>query len=351
MKDSLIIQHAATQLVRIPLKRSFVTHLHTVTAINAVKLTVTLANGMTGVGAATPNPVVTGDTLTSMKAVLDEVIIPQMVGKSLAHIEPLENKLQHCITGNPGAKAAFDIAVYDLCCQIYRISLNHLLGGSKQSMATDYTISIGDQDQMVAEARGLVKKGFTALKIKIGNAPVEEDVATITAIAQAVGPAISLRLDVNQAWSYKQARQGLALLATAKLNIAFVEQPLPANQLHDLAILRQESSLPIMLDESVFSPADALRVVSTHAADYVNIKLMKAGGIYQATKINQICEAAGIPCMVGCMIEAPESIAAAVAFANAHANVRFIDLDSIYMIDDGVNLGAVKRVGTHLWHA
>ena len=106
-----------------------------------------------------------------------------------------------------------------------------------------------------------------------------------------------------------------------------------------------------MLDESVFSPADALRVVSAHAADYINIKLMKAGGIYQATKINQICEAAGVPCMVGCMIEAPGSIAAAVAFANAHANVRFIDLDSIYMIDENVDLGPVKRVGTHLWHA
>ena len=351
MKDSLIIQNATTQLVKIPLKRPFVTNLHTVTAINAVKLTVTLANGMVGVGAATPNRVVTGDNLTSMKAILDEVIIPQMIGASLTHFEPLENKLQDCVVGNPGAKAAFDIAVYDLLCQIYHVPLNHLLGGSKQSMATDYTISIGDRDQMVAEAQDLVKQGFTALKIKIGNAPIEEDVATVTAIAKAVGPTISLRLDVNQAWSYKQARRGLALLAAAGLNIAFVEQPLPADQLHDLARLRQESDLPIMLDESVFSPADALRVVSAHAADYINIKLMKAGGIYQATKINQICEAAGVPCMVGCMIEAPGSIAAAVAFANAHANVRFIDLDSIYMIDENVDLGPVKRVGTHLWHA
>lgn len=351
MKDSLIIQHAATQLVKIPLKRPFVTRLHTVTAINAVKLKVTLANGMVGVGAATPNPVVTGDNLTSMKAILDEVIIPQMIGESLTHVEPLENKLQACVVGNPGAKAAFDIAVYDLLCQVYQVTLNHLLGGSKQSMATDYTISIGDRDQMVAEAWALVEKGFSALKIKIGNAPVAEDVATVTAIAHAVGPQISLRLDVNQAWSYKQAQRGLAQLAADGLNIAFVEQPLPADQLHELALLRQESDLPIMLDESVFSPADALRAVSAHAADYVNIKLMKAGGIYQATRINQICEAAGVPCMVGCMIEAPESIAAAVAFANAHTNVRFIDLDSIYMIDESVDLGAVKRVGTHLWHA
>lgn len=351
MKDPLIIQHAATQLVTIPLKRPFITHLHTVTAIKAVRLKVTLANGLVGVGAATPNPVVTGDNLTSMRVILDEVIIPQLVGESLNHIEPLEDKLQGCVVGNSGAKAAFDIAIYDLLSQVYHVSLNHLLGGSKQSMATDYTISIGERDQMVAEARSLVKKGFDALKIKVGNAPVEEDMATVTAIAQAVGPAISLRLDANQAWSYKQARQGLAQLAAAGLNIAFVEQPLPANQLHDLALLRQESPLPIMLDESVFSPADALRVIGAHAADYINIKLMKTGGIYEATKINQLCEAAGIPCMVGCMIEAPESIAAAVAFANAHANVRFIDLDSIYMISDQVDLGAVKRVGPRLWHA
>lgn len=351
MKDDLIIQKANTQVIKIPLKRPFVTHLHTVTAINAIRLTITLANGMVGVGAATPNRVVTGDNLTSMQTILDEVIIPQMVGASLAHVEPLMAKLQHSIVGNPAAKAAFDIATYDLLSQIYHAPLNHLLGGSKQSMATDYTISIGNQDQMIAEAQKLTKKGFTALKIKVGNAPIEEDVATVMAIAQAVGPQVSLRLDANQAWSYKEAVRGISRLAAANLNIAFIEQPLPADRLHDLALLRQESPVPIMLDESVFSPLDTFTAINAHAADYVNIKLMKSGGIYEATKINQICETAGVPCMVGCMIEAPESIAAAAAFANAHKNVKFIDLDSIYMIDEGVDLGKVKRVGSRLWHA
>ena len=260
-------------------------------------------------------------------------------------------RLHTAVVANGPAKAAVDIAIYDLLTQIYHVSLNHLLGGSKQSMATDYTISIGKPAEMVEQAKKTVQRGFTALKIKLGDHSIDEDVESVKQIAQAVGSDVALRLDVNQGWSYKQALQAFKMLADVNLNLDFIEQPLPANQLRDLALLRQQSTIPLMLDESVFTPADALRVIKAGAADYVNIKLMKCGGIYEATKINQLCESAGIPCMVGSMIEAPESIAAAAAFANAHANVRFIDLDSVYMIKNDLDLGDLKRVGIHLWHA
>lgn len=348
-KDDLTIKDFTTQIVEIQLRRPFVTHLHTVTAIRAVKVKLMLTNGLVGVGSVTPNEVVTGDNIDSLRIVMNEIIGPQLVGENLTQTEPLFQKLQGITAGEFPAKAAFDIAIYDLLRQVYGVSLTQLLGGAKQSMATDYTISIGERSQMVAEAKKLVAKGFELLKIKVGNETVKDDVATVKAIAAAVGPDISLRLDANQAWSYKQALKALELLASADLNIAFLEQPLPAERISELASLRRESSIPIMIDESVFSPHDALRVVTAHAADYINIKLMKSGGIYAATKINQICETAGIPYMVGCMIEAPESIGAAVAFANAHANVKLIDLDSIYMIKDNQELGRLKHTGTRLW--
>lgn len=215
-------------------------------------------------------------------------------------------------------------------------------------MATDYTISISETAQMVAEAQYIVTQGFSDLKIKLGNRPVRADVETVLAIAKAVGPQVSLRLDVNQGWNYKQALLAFHLLENTSVNIAFVEQPLPANEFADLARLRNETTLPLVLDESVFSPIDALRVVNTHAADYVNIKLMKSGGIYPATQINQICAAAHVPYMVGCMIEAQESIGAAVAFANAHTNVKFIDLDSVSMAKDNQQ-GRLKHAGNRLW--
>ncbi len=348
--DNFTIVKFTTQPVTIPLKRPFVTHLHTVKAIEAVQLQLFLKNGLVGTGTATPNPVVTGDNLTSLKLVLDQLIGPQMIGQTLTQLEPLFNKLAHCVVGNFPAKAAADIAIYDLLSQRYQVPLTQLLGGAKQSMTTDYTISIGPRKQMVTEAQNLVKAGFTALKIKIGNQAVTEDVATVQAIATAVGPQINLRLDVNQGWSYKQALQAIHYFELADLHPAFLEQPLPANQLTSLAQLRQVSPIPIMLDESVFSPQEALRVITLHAADYINIKLMKSGGLHAATIINQLCATAGIPCMVGCMIEAPTSIAAAVAFANAHRNVHFIDLDSLLMIaPNQAQLGKLHCDGPRLW--
>ena len=351
MKDELTISKITTEVVEVPLEQPFITHLHTVNAIHAIRVKVTLKNGMIGIGAATPNEVVTGDNIDTLKIIIEEVIAPRLIGSSLANVEPLMKQLHTVVVANGPAKAAVDIAIYDLLTQIYHVSLNHLLGGSKQSMATDYTISIGKPAEMVEQAKKTVQRGFTALKIKLGDHSIDEDVESVKQIAQAVGSDVALHLDVNQGWSYKQALQAFKMLADVNLNLDFIEQPLPANQLRDLALLRQQSTIPLMLDESVFTPADALRVIKAGAADYVNIKLMKCGGIYEATKINQLCESAGIPCMVGSMIEAPESIAAAAAFANAHANVRFIDLDSVYMIKNDLDLGDLKRVGIHLWHA
>lgn len=347
-KDQLRIINVQTKTITLPLKRPFVTHLHRVTMIQAVQVQITLENGLVGSGAATPNEKVTGDTLASLKEVAETVIGPSLIGQSLNHFEPLMTRLNSIIRYNEPAKAAFDIAIYNLRSKISGYPLTTLLGGAKQSMATDYTISIGTPAQMVEEARQLVKAGFRALKVKIGNQPVQEDVTTVIAIADAVGPQVALRLDVNQGWSYKEALEGTKMLAAAQLNISFIEQPLPANDLAGLARLRVQSSLPIMVDESVFSPLDALRVITAGAADLVNIKLMKSGGLYNATVINQLCATAGIPCMVGCMIEAEESLAAAVAFANAHENIHFIDLDSCFMAKDD-QLTRIKHIGPNLY--
>lgn len=334
MTDQLVIKNFQTAVIDEPLKRPFITHLHKVTAIHAVQVKLTLANGFTGTGAATPNEKVTGDTMSSLKETMDSVIGPQLVGKSLNHLEELMATLANVIRYNEPAKAAFDMAVYDLLSQITKLPFPALFGGAKDTMQTDYTISIGSQEQMVTEARELVAAGFTALKIKIGNNPVAEDVATVAEIARTVGPKIALRLDVNQGWNYEQARRVLTMLEERNLNIAFVEQPLAADQIAEMARLRMQTTIPIMLDESVFLPADALRVIRADAADYVNIKLMKCGGLFQAAKINDLCATAGIGCMVGCMIESQVGLAAGLAFALGHQNVKFIDLDSCFMAKD-----------------
>ena len=118
------------------------------------------------------------------------------------------------------------------------------------------------------------------------------------------------------------------------LDIEFVEQPVPAADLEGMQYVTRHASVPVLADESVFSPADALRIMQTGAADFVNIKLMKCGGLYPAEKINAIAEANHVQCMVGCMLETKVAIAAGVSLVAAKQNITEADCDSfMYAVD------------------
>lgn len=314
-----------------PLKRPFVTALHRVTEAAAIRARIGLENGLVGYGAATPNEKVTGDSLKSLAVIMDEVIKPQLLGQDISDWEKLLNLLQHSIQYNTPAKAAFEIALYDLRAQLFQTSLTELLGAAPRAIATDYTISIAPAPQILQEARQLVSQGFTSLKIKLGDQSLADDIQLVKQIAGVCPDNVSLRIDVNQAWNIRQTLAAINSWEKANLKIDFVEQPVKANDLWGMQQLVAKSAIPIMADESVHSFADARRLIELHACDLINIKLMKTGGLSQAVKINQLAESAGIQCMIGCMIEAPESIAAAIAFAAAQENVVFVDLDAVFM--------------------
>ncbi|WP_461215565.1 dipeptide epimerase [Lacticaseibacillus sp. GG6-2] len=321
------------RLESVPLTHPFTTAKHTVLAADSVAVDVTLEDGRVGHGAATPNAVVTGDTLNTVLTIIDDVIAPALVGRDSDDFNALQALLQRCILHNTPAKAAVEIALYDLRAQRFGVPLVTLLGARSTPVVTDFTIGIAALDDMIAEAKAKVYEGFGALKIKLGTVPLAEDIARVTAIANAVGRDVHLRLDANQAWSPKEARNATAAFARSGLLIDFIEQPVAAADLAGLAAVTAVSPIPIMADECVHSFADAQAVVAAHAADYVNIKLMKTGGLGVAEQINGLCAANGIACMLGCMIESQTSLAAAVAFAASHDNVRFADLDAVYMID------------------
>ena len=334
----------------VPLRTPFKTALRTVDRVEDIVVELHTDTGAVGYGEAPPTGPITGDTTGGIVGGILELIAPALLGQEVDDFETVTALVQKAGVHNTSAKAAVDMALWDLYGQLHQIPVHKLLGGARRTLVTDLTISVNPPEQMARDAREAVARGYDCLKVKVGADPTL-DTARLAAVRKAVGRDVCIRIDANQAWTPRQAVRILNEMQDKGLELELVEQPVPAGDLEGLAYVTRHSWVPVMADESVFSPADALRIFQSRAADYINIKLMKAGGIYQATKINQICEAAGVPCMVGCMIEAPGSIAAAVAFANAHANVRFIDLDSIYMIDENVDLGPVKRVGTHLWHA
>ena len=338
MAEQLAIEDLQVDVKQIPLKQPFVSALHRVDAVSAVRVTVRLANGVTGVGTCTPNEKVTGDSLSSARDVIEETIKPLILGKNLTDWKELLHTVKTSIVHNAPAKAAVEIALYNSRANLLGLTLSQLLGGKGGSVETDYTISIGQAEQMIADAQKMVDQGFKTLKLKLGAGHLKRDIKLVEDLAYATGPMVHLRLDMNQAWDVRQTMQAAEYWHKQGLLIDFIEQPVPAWDLDSMAYCH--SPYPIMADESVESYEDAQRVLAKGACDYINIKLMKTGGLSEAQKINDLAESRGVPTMVGSMIESIESLAAACAFYRSNPNTIFADLDAIFMVDQDPDLNS-----------
>ncbi|MCF6239114.1 MAG: hypothetical protein L3J79_09970, partial [Candidatus Marinimicrobia bacterium] len=129
-------------------------------------------------------------------------------------------------------------------------------------------------------------------------------------------------------------------------DIELMEQPVPAHDFEGLRYVRENVSMPVYADESIFSPHDALTLVSMNAVDGLNIKLMKCGGIYNALKIVAIAETAGIPCMIGSMMESHISVAAAAHLAASRTVIKRYDLDAPLFCSFNPAVGGISYQGS-----
>jgi L-alanine-DL-glutamate epimerase-like enolase superfamily enzyme len=265
-----------------------------------------------------------GCTPNTVLSALD-LLIPAVLGEDPRRLSFLVEKMDRVLLGNAAAKAAVDLALHDLVGKIYGEPVWRLLGGSfAEPLETDFTVSIDTPEAMAEEARKLVDAGFRAIKVKVGEDP-KLDVQRVKAVREAVGENVKLWIDANQGWTPQEAVWALARIA--EFRVEFVEQPVSAWNLEGMRWVRERSPVPVMADESVHSPQDALLAIKLGACDYVNIKLMKAGGLLRAKEIATICKNAGIPNMIGGMVESNLSATAAVHFALSEGNVVFRDLD------------------------
>jgi L-alanine-DL-glutamate epimerase-like enolase superfamily enzyme len=234
--------------------------------------------------------------------------------------------LRASIVYNTSAKAAVEMALWDLFGQLYHAPLYRLFGGSRRTLQTDITISVNDPETMAQDASEAAARGYRVLKIKVGGQSAL-DVERLTAVREAVGEEIILRADANQAWDAAQAIRLLDQIQAAGVNLSLVEQPVAAYDIEGLKAVTDARIVPVMADESVFSPRDALQVLHRNAADFLNIKLMKTGGLREAFRIADLAELYGVACGVGCMLETALCVNAAVHVACAHKNIVMIDLD------------------------
>jgi len=228
--------------------------------------------------------------------------------------------LNNCIIKNSSGKAAVDMAIYDLYGQLYKAPLYKLLGGYRKELTTDITISVNDPEEMVKDSIEAIKSGYKTLKIKVGK-DYKKDIERMKCIRKGVGYEVALRIDANQGWTPKEAINALRNMEDENLQIEFVEQPVPAWDIEGMKLVKDNISIPVLADESVFSPKEALNILEKRAADLINIKLMKTGGIYNALKICSLAEIYGVQCMIGCMLEAKVSVTAAVHLAFRWTNI------------------------------
>ena len=330
-----------TGILSVPLRVPFKTALRTVSHVEDIIVEITTDTGNIGYGEAPPTGVITGDTCGSIVGAINEHIKKTLIGRDVDDFEEILKLLNACMVKNTSAKAAVDMALYDLYGQLYRIPVYKLLGGSRSKITTDITISVNSPDEMAADTVDAVKRGYDCLKVKVGSNPIL-DVARLTAVRKAAGDDICLRIDANQAWTPKEAVRYLNQMQEKGLAIEFVEQPVKAADFEGMKYVTEHSYVPVLADESVFSPQDALKIMQMRAADLVNIKLMKCGGIYNALKIISAAEVYGVECMIGCMLEAKVSVNAAVHLACARQIITKIDLDGpVLCSEDPVIGGAV----------
>jgi len=325
------------------LKQTFRTSLGAESVEREILVRLRTADGLVGWGEASPWWVVTSETRETNLALAPDLAAfvrdrdPFTVARILADMDAYT-------PGNPSIKAAFEMALWDLCGKISGQPVYRLLGGYRDSFPTDATVSLDEPATMASEARRIAGLGFKSLKVKVGEVP-EKDIERVAGVREAAGSAIDIRIDGNQGWSPADAVR--ALRGMEKYRIQFCEQPVPYWDWEGLKHVRESAPIPVMADESVHSPHDAVTAVRMEAVDMINIKLMKSGGILPGLRIAEIAGAADMKCMAGCMGETRVALTAAAHMVAAGASIVYADLDSaILHTEDPVVGGMEIKDGT-----
>ncbi|MDD5529464.1 MAG: dipeptide epimerase [bacterium] len=324
--------------ILLPLKVPFKIALGEDVEYEGVVVEIETDNGLTGIGEISPSHRITGETVGASISIMQTDIIPQIMDENPLFIEKLMDKVNARIIFNPSVKCAVDIALHDILGKYLGMPLKTILGGFRESITTSITIGIKSIPETIEEGKSFVTNGAKVIKVKIGLTP-EEDIEKIRLLREELGYKIAIRIDANQGYEPRTAVKVLRQLE--KYEIEFVEQPVAYWDIKGLKFVKNNTDIPVMADESIHSIYDAINLIHEEACDLFNIKLMKAGGIKAGAKIAAIAESAGIPCMIGCMVETKIGIAAATHLALATKNIKYADLDGHLMLRKDVVEGGV----------
>lgn len=321
------ITNITMERFQIDLKESFRISFAEETGSVNILVKIETDNGLYGLGEAAPYQPVTGETTQTVWDAL-EVYRKNLIGMDPLCIDQIHRMMDQFAPRATSAKAAVDMALYDIMGKKAETPVYKLLGGFKSTVQSDITIGIDTPEKMARDAQKYAAMGFRILKVKVGI-DVEQDIEALRQIRRAVGDNIRLRVDANQ--GYSEANALRAAQAFHPLGVAAIEQAFHANDLDAAARLKKVSPVNVMLDESVHSPQDAAIACKKDAANVLNIKLMKCGGLYRGMQINAVAEANHVNCMVGCMMESRLGISAGLSLVAAQGNITEADCDSFIL--------------------
>jgi L-alanine-DL-glutamate epimerase-like enolase superfamily enzyme len=305
----------------VPLVRPFVTAVRVAHEVDAMLVEIRDSDGRSGWGEAPISWRVTGESAASVTAAVEGPLGAAVTG--LPADDPAEASavLERAVVRNSSARMAVECAVYDLAARAAGVPLFRYLGGREQALRTDMTLSAAatatEARELVRTAVQQVAAGFRTLKVKTGAGG--DDVATLAAVREAVGPHVILRADANQGWTPRQAVAIIGAWEDAGVDVELVEQPVHRDDVEGLAFVTSHVAARVLADESVWTRRDLRQVVTQRAADLVNIKLAKTGGLREALALARLAGEYGVGVLVGCMSETHVGIASAAALASALA--------------------------------
>jgi L-alanine-DL-glutamate epimerase-like enolase superfamily enzyme len=311
------------ETVELSLEAPFTIARGTMTATENVVLRLA-HDGATGYGAAAPSAHY-GETAATVEAILPDLLeAVEAVGDPHARRE-IADRMREVARGNPSARAAVDVALWDLAGTLLDAPVYSLLGLSADPArrpATSFTIGLADVETMRRRARDAARAGYPVLKLKLGT---DRDRRIVEAV-RAVAPDVRIRVDANEAWTPTEAVRKCETLA--EYGVEFVEQPVPAENPEGLKYVHDRSPLPIAADESCRTAADVPAIADR--CSIANVKLMKTGGITPAVEAVHAARAHGLEVMCGCMLETNVGIAAA---AQLLPLLDYADLDGSLLLE------------------
>ncbi|TDW69840.1 muconate/chloromuconate family cycloisomerase [Kribbella pratensis] len=320
----LTIDRLETVIIDVPLRRPHRFARVAMTAQPVLLAFVHTRDGVVGVGEGVVpgGPWWGGESVESMKVTLDTYVAPLLPGRSVADLAGLWSDISDRVGANLYAKCAVEVALHDAWARTLGVPVHVLLGGlARTSVDVTWALGAEPEEVVVEEALTKLRAGHRSFKLKMGALPPDEDTRRVCAIAEKLTGTAGVRVDLNARWDFLTARTYLPRLAAA--GVELVEQPVPGEQVEALAELNSLLPIPVMADESLRTPVDALRLVSLRAADIWSIKTTKLGGLRRSRDIVGIAAAAGIPCHGGTSIETGIGTAASLQLACAAPGVTW----------------------------